>query len=423
MKNFRMRNLFLISLSVALMFTAWAGYFRVLSIQNGHYIRGILSDNVELSQLIGRTPYFPKPTIQLFLSETLQVRLEQACGDSIPFLGQIIPFLTRWKSLFYELSLEILPKSWSPVLPVGGKDYMRIRGKEQLLETPAVYNSEIFKQMRKVADYYNKATTRWPEVRFYVFAIPSKAQVYAETGAWPVTPIRLLGGIKAFDQFEALLLNNVAYGWAGKGRTASEVLNYYYNSDHHLTMPGAYEAYCQLHSLISTRVVDIGQVVQSRAWFVVPNIIFRGSHARLSGGYEGVTDKLVDGLFSLPSVIVTIHGKEQGQGRNKRSEYESGKIPSGRFINHYGEYFGNDYGLIEYAVDLPLDRRNLLVLGDSLKNSMEPLIAAHFWHSYFVDLRHFANDIGYSFDLDAFISKNGITDVLFIGGESTVLGL
>jgi hypothetical protein len=53
---------------------------------------------------------------------------------------------------------------------------------------------------------------------------------------------------------------------------------------------------------------------------------------------------------------------------------------------------------------------------------MEPLIAAHFSHSYFVDLRHFANDVGYSFDLDAFISQNVITDVLFLGGyEWTVM--
>lgn len=419
MKNYKIRDLILISLSVVLMFTSWTGYCRVLGIQTH-----ILSDtNTDLNQILGRTPQFTKPTLHRFLSGTFQTKIEEATGDSILFLEQVIPFLTKWKSLVYGLTLDVLPKSWSPVLPIGGKDYVRIRGKEQLLPIPVLYNPEIFKQTHKVANYYNKIVTRWPEVRFYVFVILPCQSVFAEASAWPVTPTRLLRGSKAVDQFEALLSNSIAYGWAGKGRPASEVLGFYYNTDHHLTMPGAYEVYRQLHHLISARGVDIGQVIQCKNYFVVPKVIFRGSHARLSGGYEEATDKLVDGLFTLPYYNVTIQGKENGQGRNKRLEYESGKIPRGRFVNHYAEYFGDDHGLIEYALAQVLEHRNLLVIGDSFKNSMEPLLAAHFSRSYFVDLRHFANDIGHSFDLDAFISQNGITDVLFIGSESTVLGI
>jgi len=418
MKNLRTRNLFLISLSVVLMFTAWAGYCRVLGIQTH-----ILSDtSTDLSRILGRTPAFPRPTLHRFLSGTFQARMENAAGDSIPFLEQVIPFLTYWKTLFYELSLEVLPRSWSPALPVGGKDYVRIRGKEQLLRTPVIYNTEIIKQMYKAANYYNKIATRWPEVRFYVFAILAKEQVLAETRIWPAAPTQLLQGHKAVDQFKALLQNSVAYDWAGKGRPAGEVLAFYYNTDHHLTMPGAYEAYRQLHHLISARGIDIGKVVQCKKWFVVPNVVFRGSRSRRSGGYESATDKLVDGLFALPYHKVTIHGSGQGQARNKRLQYEAGDIPSGHFVNHYGEYFGGDHGLIEYVVDQVSERRNLLVIADSFKNCMEPLLAAHFSHSYFVDLRHFADDLGYSFNLDAFISENGITDVLFLGSVTTVMG-
>lgn len=421
MKNFRMRDLLLISLSVVLMFTAWAGYFRVVAIQNGHYIHGILSDNIELSQLIGRTPKFPRPTLHSFLSGRFQTRMETATGDSIPFLEHVNPFLTYWKSLVYELSLEVLPKSWSPVLPVGGNDYVRIRGKEQLLKTPDVYNSEDFKQIQAEANYYNKTATTWPKVRFYVFVIPDKSQVFAEIGAWPATPTRLLEGNKTTDKFNDLMSNRVAYSWAGKGFPAEEVLGFYYNTDHHLTMPGAYEVYRQLHHLISVRGVDIGEVVQCKNFFVVPNVIFRGSNSRLSGGYEESTDRLIDCLFELPKYNVTIYGSKNEQRRNQRLEYEAGKIPSVRFFDHYGAYFGGDHGLIEYAVDQVSEERNLLVIGSSFKNCIESLLAAHFSRSYFVDLRHFADDVGHSFDLDAFISKNGITDVLFIGGQNTVM--
>ncbi len=339
----------------------------------------------------------------------------------MPFLEHLIPFLTYWKSRYYELSLNVLPKSWSPVLPVGEKDYVRIRGKEQLLKTPGVYNPEIFKQMQTVANYYNKVAIKWPEVRFYVFAIPSKSQVFSEIGAWPATPTRLLEGNKVIDQFEGLLSNSVAYSWAGKSRSPVEALGFYYNTDHHLTMPGAYEVYCQLHHLIYSRGVDISQVIKCNNWFVVPNVIFRGSNSRLSGGYEEVTDKLIDCLFSIPKYNVIIHGSESSQIRNKRLEYETGKIPNGRFVNHYGEYFGEVHGLIEYEVDQVSKERNLLVIGDSFKNSIESLIAAHFYRTYFVDLRHFAKDIGHRFELDVFISQYGITDVLFIGSQVTII--
>ncbi|MCX5844709.1 MAG: hypothetical protein NT022_13375, partial [Deltaproteobacteria bacterium] len=109
------------------------------------------------------------------------------------------------------------------------------------------------------------------------------------------------------------------------------------------------------------------------------------------------------------------------QARNKRLEYEAGKIPSGLFTNHYTEYFGDNHGLIEYAVDQVSEGRNLLTIGDSFKTCTEFLLAAHFRRSYFVDLRRFTNDIGHSFDLDAFISQNGITDVLFLGRGDTLL--
>lgn len=417
MKNVRMRELFLISLFVVLMFTSWAGYCRVLGIQTH-----ILSEtNTVLEDILDHKPWFPKPRLQHFLSGEFQTRIEKATGEGILFLGQLMPFLTCWKSHVYGLFLGGLPSSWSPVLPVGGKDYVRIRGKEQVLPRPVVYNPEIVKKMQMVANYYNKIATRWPEVRFYVFAILHKNQVIAETGAWPVTTTRLLQGYKAVEQFQALLLNSVAYSWAGKGRPAGEVLGFYYNTDHHLTMPGSYEVYLQLHHLMSARGVNIGKVVKCNKCFAVPNIIFLGSDSRLSGGYEESTDKLVDCLFTLPEYNVTIHGSENGQRRDKRLEYETGKISSSRFFSHYDAYFGGNYGLIEYVVDKVSKERNLLVIGDSFDNCLESLIASHFYRSYFVDLRNFRNDVGRNFDLNTFISQNDITDVLFIGSQEMII--
>jgi hypothetical protein len=182
-----------------------------------------------------------------------------------------------------------------------------------------------------------------------------------------------------------------------------------------------YEIYRQLYYLISTRGLDISKVVQCKNWFAVPNVTFRGSYSRLSGGYEKATDNLMSCLFELPEYAVTVHGTKHGEGRNKRLAYETDTIPKDRFFNHLAGYFGYDRGLVEYAVDKVSGQRNLLIIGDSNDNSIEPLLAAHFSRSYFVDVRHFARETSRRFSLDTFISQNGITDVLFIGSHWTTV--
>lgn len=412
-----MRGLFLILLSIAIVFTAWGGYCKSLGIQ-AH----ILSNtNNELSGMLGRAPAFPKPTLQHFLSGKFQARMEKSTGDCVPFLEQMIPLLTYWKSFLYELSLTALPKKWSPVLPIGEKGYVRIRGKEQLLPTPSTYKPEIAERMRKAANYFSEIASKWPMVRFYVFAIPSKQAVFVETKAWPDIPTQLFGGCQDLNQFGTLLSKNVAYDWFGKTHPPGQALGFYYNTDHHLITPGMYEIYRQLYHLISSGGGGINEVVQCKNWFVVPNVIFRGSYSRLSGGYERATDDLMSCLFELPEYAVTVHGAKHGEGRNKRLAYETGMISKDPFFNHPAEYFGYDRGLVEYAVGKVSEQKNLLVIGDSNDNSIEPLLAAHFSRSFFVDVRHFAKDTGQRFSLDTFISQNGITDVLFIGSHWTTV--
>lgn len=416
-KKFRTWHLFLILLFVMVTLTAWWGYLRVLGTQ-AHILSKTHSD---LGGMLGRDPVFPRPSLQRFMSGLFQARMEKAAGDSLPFLEHLIPLLTHWKSFMYERFLTVLPERWSPVLPIGEKGYLRIRGREQLLPPLSIYNPETSRQLETAAGYYNEIATRWPMVRFYVFAIPSKQAVFVEKGVLPNIPTGMIRGYEDFEHFSALLSNKISYDWFGKNRPASEVLNFYYNTDHHLITPGCYEVYRQLHHLISSKGVDIGGIVPCKNWFTVPNVVFRGSYSRRSGGYEKAADSLISCLFELPDLTVTMHGMGNFHERNKRSVYESGKIPKGRFFNHPGEYFGLDHGLIEYSVSNVLENRNLLAIGDSNDNSIEPLLAAHFSRSFFVDVRHFEKETRRRFQLDTFIRQYNITDVLFIGSHWTTI--
>jgi len=151
------------------------------------------------------------------------------------------------------------------------------------------------------------------------------------------------------------------------------------------------------------------------------NFVFYGSLSVQAGYFDGFGDRIVDGVFDLPSQSVRICGSEDRK-RNAKSRYWVGDYEAAKFANHYWHYFGNNYGVIEYSSGV-CDRGNLLVIGDSFDNCIEPLLAAHFRHCWFVDLRFYAQDVGEEFDLGEFIACHKITDVLFIGAHSWILGL
>lgn len=169
---------------------------------------------------------------------------------------------------------------------------------------PNVFNpKKTQQQVRNVAYYYKKIAEKWPDVRFYIFAILRTEEMAVEAGVCTATPKHLLEGGEAVQQLRVLLQNSVSCDWIGRGRPATEVLNYCYNTDHHLTMPGGYEVYRQLHDLISTRGVNIGKVVEVKKWFSVPNVVFRGSRARLSGGYEELQINLWMACSFCPTIV------------------------------------------------------------------------------------------------------------------------
>lgn len=187
-------------------------------------------------------------------------------------------------------------------------------------------------------------------------------------------------------------------------------------------MPGAYLIYRQLINLIQESVKDIPQPLEPSGWFSLPNVQFRGSNSRKAGGYEQLFDVVEDGVFDLPDFQILINGVNRNGEYNDRVEYLKGSIPAGLFENHYGKYFGGDYGCLEF-INPNLNGRNLLVISDSFDNSLAPLLSSHFSHTFFIDLRHYKHNIGSSFDFKNFINSNKIDDILFFGSQNWVLGL
>jgi hypothetical protein len=89
--------------------------------------------------------------------------------------------------------------------------------------------------------------------------------------------------------------------------------------------------------------------------------------------------------------------------------YLSGNYPRGEYVNHYGEYYGTDFGLLEF-VSQNGSTRNIAVFGSSADNPLIPLIASHYFHTYSVDLRLYDD-----FTLSDFLAEHPVDDILIIG--------
>ncbi len=369
------------------------------------------------------TDGFPPLSLKAFLSGTLQGDWERLAKQNFPFLNRaLVPAYRRCVTPLAELSLEVFPASSAPVRPLF-RTYTRVNTAEgeRLCDRPTLYHPADDARLAERAAYYQRLHRAWPQVHFSVFATLPAADWLVVDGTWGTRPPEYLAGDLYVRRFRTLLDPDVGFAWAGQDTTPAEVLSCYYRTDHHWNGRGAYQVYRQVWSLLHTQKRDLSAPLVPQDWKDLPHLEFRGSFARRAGYYEDVSDTMTGPVLDLPPCEVCVHGFA-ARPRNAQQQYESGRYAPGKFANHYGQYFGDDYGLIRYT-SLGTASGHLLVIGDSYDNCLELFLASHFHTTWFVDLRHYAADVGTPFDLDDFVARNEITDVIFLGMQLWTLGL
>jgi len=410
----RFSLLFVIILIAVMGWYVYVGIYQILPKNNG--------DKTELSTLIGRERKgFPMPYPDRILSGNFQKWMEEAAQENFPFWDKLLPWYGETSRILSRYALAIFPKNWISLYPVWGHTVALIQNGERIVYPPRYYLQSGREKLRMRAEYYNKLAAEHFHVRFYVFAI-LLSQDWIALSDICISPVAdKLKGDKYVREFRSFLHPTIGFSMAGENLSMQEATSLYYRTDHHLNMTGAYHIYRQIHRLFHEKNPAVGIAFKPKKWILLRDIMFYGSLARQAGAYDSISDVLFDGDFRTPSFKITI-SSTSAIARNKKELYYKGIYPKGKFTNHYGEYFGRDYGLIEYISEKP-GHDNLLVIGDSFDNCLEPLLAGHFHHSYFVDIRHYAGQVGEDFNLAAFIQKHRITDVLFLGGEGLILDL
>lgn len=380
-----------------------------------------MPEDPEFSVVMGRGQrVFLTPTPARLLSGEFQQRVETVASDHFPLRAKWAPLYFRAAQEFHRGVLALLPASWAPIRPIWGTTVC-LRDGERLCVVPDFRSPQRTASLAKRAEFYNGLARRSPGARVVVVPVVLAGNWLAlpPLGFGPIG--HLLTGDSQVSQFGAMLAPGVAYAWAGQGLAPAEVLELYFRTDHHFRTPGAYRVYQQIHALLQRGWEGIGPPWLPQRWFSLPGVRFCGSAARKGGAYDGIADPMEDAEFALPSFERKVPGHPVAPLLD-RTPYQGRPEGFSRFTNHYGDYFGHSQGLIEYTCPTAPDRR-LLVVSDSFDNSMEPLLAGHYRHAWFVDLRHYRAQMGATPDIEQFIREWHADDVLFIGDEGWVLGL
>lgn len=351
---------------------------------------------------------FALPGLELFLKGEFQKKMEKAANDNFPYRE---PLLFLYSDLARKMNwtfLDVLGPERSPLLPVGS-DIVTTREKDRLFYLPTVYSTGLTLAVANHARYYNDLANKFPNVNFSIFSVFYAGDICIPK-LFSASVSQYIPGDKIADMMAPLLLSpNIHFDWTGRGEM-QDPCSYFYRTDHHWNIKGAYQVYLNVYNLISMELPSVGLPFRPTKWYKLDDIEFRGSQARVSM-YSDLFDELEDGEFNLPQYEVSFVGKPDAK-RNEKENYKNKVHPNELFANHYGYYFGGNFELVQYVTDTPGDR-NLLVLCDSFINSIEPLIACHYKRAYFIDTRTY----GRPFNIEKFIKDNDISDVLFIGGS------
>lgn len=101
--------------------------------------------------------------------------------------------------------------------------------------------------------------------------------------------------------------------------------------------------------------------------------------------------------------------------RNGKLDYVSGEVDEKKvWSNGYGYYFGSDFDRIVYTNGSDQTGKNLLVIGDSFTQPIEPLLASAYAKTHVLDPRYFKGSIR------DYIGENDIDDVVVLVCATTL---
>ncbi|HNR02462.1 MAG TPA: hypothetical protein PKK59_08010 [Anaerolineaceae bacterium] len=345
-----------------------------------------------------------------FIPGTYQQYFEYGVSDQFPLRATWIQLMYGLERIMIRVIYSTQPDIAIPA-DMGRSGLYELLGKHFLFYPP--------RQVAQKQEYidntilrYSELLDKYPDMNFYAYQVDGLDY----SNANPLTSKIYWGEAnRSFEYFlqnkpEALITSRLHY------RNLEEYLDYFFRTDHHWNIHGTLQGYEDIYAMLAANYPEISPMISHDRFYVFPDIEFHGSLARFSLYRIRPGDIFEVALLDLPPhKIFDSTGMELDL--HHQADYLDGHYSTEPFTDHYVEYYGADRDLIEYVYENGSER-NLMIIGDSYANAIESILAAHYHHTYSIDVRKYPYG---KFNLAEFLEEHDVDDILFIGGPDQTI--
>lgn len=300
---------------------------------------------------------------------------------------------------------------------VPGTGVVRVGNSNYLMNYVMDYKEEYEEQYLSRFSQINQLQKDFPNIRI---------NVYKPTQIHEVDFFDEPNDIKSFGKFyNDLFIENLEVNYSSlKIDNVSPYFNYFYGSDHHWNNRGSYQGYLDILALLNVDELPISindeicneqnifnGTFSSRTSFVYPGDSMCAYH------FKDLVDTDVSSISSdYGSVEVnsilgkTLYQVEHVENSNTFADKNTEILPEGYY---YNEAFPA-YGPLSVFDSHQVEKKSILIIGDSYMGPVLPLLSNHFNKIYAVNPSTYQELTGEYFDTYQFLNEIEVDEVLIM---------
>ncbi len=359
----------------------------VLLIILGGFLKPLIKPYMN-NDLENRKAYqLPKFSFADFNEKKVQDSYELAYADQIPLALGMKSFC---KNMNFGIEMQYINTF--------NKNKCKKLGDYTLVEDCLVYNYKSIESAKNAFDLgienLNNIAKAITKQKIYVYYVESDSDIDFENDNKTSGYNYMIAKLDSKIKMSRMEINDL-----------SDIRKYFYRTDHHWNYEGSYRGYKEI---VTTLLGENEELIKPNE-LIEFNSILDGSEARSLGGVYYFNERFLAYDFILKEHDIYINKKKVSQIVDKNAIKKNNPQTI-----RYADWYGNDYGLIEYDFKQN-EKENLLIISHSYDNANNELIASHFNKTYCVDLRHYKRQIGEELNIKEFVEQNQIDKIVIIG--------
>ncbi|WP_343288385.1 DHHW family protein [Turicibacter bilis] len=327
-------------------------------------------------------------------TDDLEVKRENAATDQLEsnirfYLKGILngDYFNRWDKYFSDhiVGRDYFVSIYTQIQKMLNKNYINgvYFGKDDYLFSLPTYSQKTEEELEIRAQFFNELANKYNSSQLYLVNLPNKHTVYEEKN--PISGfISPYNG--EFSRMVSKLDKNILVLDMEQYLTSDA--SYFYKTDHHWNMNGAYTGYSYIINQLRTKFSQIPEVIDKGDFQIEKyKSCFVGSDGRKVGQLVDFKEDIeIWNHEAYSEMVIEINGK-------RSSFYHLDNIDERSFNNDYLVYMdGNNSLEIITNNDINNDL-SLVLIGDSMSNPLIPLLSLHFKNIYSYDMRHYKGDV------------------------------